>query len=127
MDNIKEKVNTIDQYQQQINLLIEDLKDTIYSNIQTKNKYIKQISDSPSIFILNSKHLSSDSWSPVYYDYKHQVRLIKEKISKYNNLDSIRKILSETIETGKIDQKTIRAERINPYIIDQLQVIYQNL
>lgn len=126
MNNIKEKIESIDRYQQQLNFLIEDLKNTIYSNIKTENKYIKRISDSPSIFILNFKHLSSDSWSPIYYDYKHQVQLIKEKISKYNNLDSIRKILSEIIEIGKIDQKN-KAERISPYIIDQIIKIAEKL
>lgn len=105
---------------EEVEKLIAECKEkalNIIADSKQENPKINVICNSPRIFTMKSKDLSSESWSPRYYDYGWQFdNLIKTLRSK--GLDSFKKTIQMVLDTGKLD-----GEKYHPDVLKVLQEI----
>lgn len=126
---IKTEISEYKKEQEKLNALKEKIRNAFIQQIDSfpQNNFIEQKSTNPSIFIMSSKNLSSQSWSPSFYDNKALAQLVIERIQRMDDIDNIIDFLSDIVDTHCFQAKNKNKVVCNENFVKELEKILKTI
>lgn len=113
--DIKKEIADLEERTKSIRQEIRNMMESL-----PENENIKVLSDKPTCFIMNSKHLETNHWESEYYSFRTQYEKILEILDQ-TKLDRIFHKLTEAVQTGNFTIDRFHKIKLHPQVVKNLK------
>lgn len=126
------RLKEIRKYQKKIKLIEEELSKEIEKKVENlpQNKFLDD-KTYKHLKIINYSGWSSNNWTPEYYDFKHQYKIILYGLQNLETFEKKLKFIKHILKDKKIDKKKNgwyhQSCELHFEVVDKIKQIYEQL